>query len=376
VRVRWRDALPYYPLLPLGALIALVWANTAGESYFRVAQALAFPVDDIGVTFGLAWVAQEVLEGIEPGGTLPSRRQTWLAVALGIGGALAAAAAYALYVHLADEQVLVQGWPIVCGVDVFVGVAVARIIFRRGRTVRAVVILAVASDVLALLVISRRPLLAAANPAALGLIVLALAVSFVLRRCGVRTMWAYLVAAGPLAWLGCYWAGLHPALGLLPIVPFFPRSSRALDDFATDRHEHASLTHFESSFAYPLQAVAFLFGLVNGGVMWRGVDTGTWAVLAASVAGRPLGVLLTAAIAALCGFEPERYVPWRDLVVVAFISSVGSVFALFLSTTVFPEGPLLAEAKLGAIATLTGVVLAGGAAWALRVGRFATRSPA
>ena len=376
MRVRWRDALPYYPLLPLGALIALVWANTAGESYFRVAQALAFPVDDIGVTFGLAWVAQEVLEGIEPGGTLPSRRQTWLAVALGIGGAVAAAAAYALYVHLADEQVLVQGWPIVCGVDVFVGVAVARIIFRRGRTVRAVVILAVASDVLALLVISRRPLLAAANPAALGLIVLALAVSFVLRRCGVRTMWAYLVAAGPLAWLGCYWAGLHPALGLLPIVPFFPRSSRALDDFATDRHEHASLTHFESAFAYPLQAVAFLFGLVNGGVMWRGVDTGTWAVLAASVAGRPLGILLTAAFAAWCGFEPERYVPWRDLVVVAFIGSAGSVFALFLSTTVFPEGPLLAEVKLGAIASVTGVVLAGAAAWALGVGRFARSSQA
>ena len=31
--------------LPLGAAIALVWANTAGESYFRLAHTLAFPVN-------------------------------------------------------------------------------------------------------------------------------------------------------------------------------------------------------------------------------------------------------------------------------------------------------------------------------------------
>ena len=58
----WRSALPYYPLLPLGALIALVWANTAGDSYFRVAQTLAFPVNEVGVAFGLASLAQEVVD--------------------------------------------------------------------------------------------------------------------------------------------------------------------------------------------------------------------------------------------------------------------------------------------------------------------------
>ena len=50
----WRRALPYYPLLPLGALIAIVWASTASDTYFRIAQALAFPVNEIGVAFGLA----------------------------------------------------------------------------------------------------------------------------------------------------------------------------------------------------------------------------------------------------------------------------------------------------------------------------------
>src|SRR5262249_25693231 len=67
----------------------------------------------------------------------------------------------------------------------------------------------------------------------------------------------------------------------------------------------------------------------------------------------------------------ERYVRWRDLVVIACIVTVGSVFALFLSTAVFPDGPLLTQAKLGAIATLAGVPITAAAARALRVGRFA-----
>ncbi|HMF95636.1 MAG TPA: hypothetical protein VKE96_15145 [Vicinamibacterales bacterium] len=366
----WRDSFPYYPLLPLGALVGFAWANIAADSYFRVAQALAFPVNDIGVAFGLATLALEVLEATGPGGTMPSWRHTVLAAAMGVGGAVAAAAMYAMYVHAADEQVLAQGWPIVCGVDVFFGVAIARGIFRRGATVSLVVILALVSDVVALSAISRERIVASADPAAALLILGALVVSMLFRSFGVRSMWTYLLVAGPLSWLGFYWAGLHPALALLPLVPFFPRAGRPLGDFAAHRHDLASLTHFESALAYPLQAVALLFGLTNAGVLWRGFDTGTWAVLVACLVGRPLGILLAASAAALWGLRPNRYVRWSELTVAAFIGSVGAVFALFLSTTVFPDGPLLAETKLGAIATLAGVPLAYIAARALQVGRF------
>src|SRR5262249_41839911 len=160
---------------------------------------------------------------------------------------------------------------------------------------------------------------------------------------GVRSMWAYLLGAGPLAWLGCFWSGLHPALALLPVVPFFPRTPRPLDDLDARRHEHAGAAHFESVFAYPLQAVAFLFGLANGGVLLRGFGTGSWAVVPGSLAGRPLGMLLAAALAGLCGVVPTRSIRWSELVVISLIGSIGLVFALFLSTTVFPDGPLLIE---------------------------------
>jgi Na+:H+ antiporter, NhaA family len=362
--------LRYYPLLPLGALVGLVWANTAGDSYFRVAQALAFPINDVGVAFALASLAQEVLEGTGPGGTMPSWRHTLLAAAMGLGGAIAAAGTYAIYVHVTDEQVLAQGWPIVCGVDVFLGVAIARAIFRGGATVSLVVILALVGDVVALFAISRERLVTSADPAAVLLIVAALLAAVLLRDLGVRTMWAYLLVAGPLSWLGFYWAGLHPALALLPLVPFFPRAGRPLGDFAAHRHDLAALTHFESALGYPLQAVAFLFGLANAGVLWRGFDTGTWAVVVACLVGRPVGILLIAAGAALWGLRPNRHMRWPELIVAAFIGSIGAVFALFLSTTVFPDGPLLAEAKLGAVATVVGLPLAYFAARALQVGRF------
>jgi len=360
----WRDALPYYPLLPLGALAALVWANAAGDSYFRVAQALAFPVNEIGVAIGLASLAQEMREAVGPGHALRSWRSIWLPAAIAVGGTLGAAGAYAAYLQFTDEQILADGWRIACGVDVFVCVALARLIFRQRSPITVVVMFAVISDVIALVFVSHRPVAAGADATGIVFVLLAVGVSMVFRQLRARNIWVYLVAAGPMSWWGCYRAGLHPALALLPLVPFFPAGPRALDDLGDRRHDHARVTHFESAFAYPLQLIAFLFGLTNAGVLLRGADTGTWAVMAACLVGRPLGILLAA------GLLPKLALRWSELVVIALIGSVGLVFALFLSTSVFPDGPLLAETKLGAIATVIGIFPALAAARLLSVGRF------
>lgn len=57
-------------LLPIGILAALVWANTAGVSYFRFAHALRFIVNDIGMVFFVGLVTEEALEAVMPGGAL------------------------------------------------------------------------------------------------------------------------------------------------------------------------------------------------------------------------------------------------------------------------------------------------------------------
>jgi NhaA family Na+:H+ antiporter len=372
----WRIALEYFLLLPLGGLIAIIWANTGSDSYFRVAQALAFAVNDIGMAFGLAYVAQEVVEVTLPGGVLHPWRRAALPVIAGVGGTVGAIAVYVAYIGSTDEQILAQGWPIVCGVDVFLCLALARMVFGRSAAVSFLLLLAIASDVLGLAAISRQRLIAELHPAAGLLIIAAIGTSIALGRSGVRSIWPYLSLAGPLAWLGCHWAGVHPALSLLPIVPFFPRSPRSLDDLAGSSRAHRTAGHFESVLQYPVHGLAFLFGLVNTGVLLRGFGTGTWAVLAASLAGRPLGILAAVLLAVTAGLPLPRGAGWKDLIVIALVAAPGFAFGLFLATAVFPDGPLLMETKIGAIATIVAVPLALAAAGLLRVGLFIDRGHA
>jgi NhaA family Na+:H+ antiporter len=368
----WRFALEHYLVLPVGGVIAIVWANIYPVSYFQVAQALAFPVNSIGMAFVLAYLAQEVIEAALPGGALHPLRRTIVPVIAGIGGSLGAIAVYAAIIRAGDEEVLAQGWPIACAADILFCLAIARSIFRRSVAVTFLLLLAIASDVVGLTVISRQRLAADVHPAAAVLIVAAIGASVVLRQSGLRSVWPYLCLSGPLVWLGCYWAGLHPALALLPIVPFFPHSERDLDGIARpDRGGHRAASHFESVFEYPVQAVAFLFGLVNAGVLLRGFGTGTWAVLTASLAGRPVGILAAVGTAVAVGLPLPRHIGWRELIVMACAASPSLAFGLFFAAAVFPDGPLLIETRMGAISTAAGVLLAMAAARLLRVGRFA-----
>jgi NhaA family Na+:H+ antiporter len=332
----WRFALEHYVALPLGGVMAIVWANADPVSYFQVAQALAFAVNDVGMAFVLGYLAQEVIEAALPGGVLHPWRRTIVPVIAGIGGSLGAIAVYAAIIHAGDEEVLARGWPIASAVDILFCLAIARSIFRRSVAVTFLLLLAIASDVVGLTLISRPRLVADVHPAAAVLIVAAIGASVVLRRSGVRSFWPYLCLSGPLAWLGCYWAGLHPALALLPIVPFLPHSARDLDRIARpDRRVHSTASHFEAVFEYPVQGVAFLFGLVNAGVLLRGFGTGTWAVLTASLAGRPVGILAAVGIAVAAGLPLPRHIGWRELIVMALAASPSLAFGLFFAAAVF-----------------------------------------
>ncbi len=80
--------------------------------------------------------------------------------------------------------------------------------------------------------------------------------------------------------------GLHPALALVPIVPFLPHEPRRRDLVRRPPDDDA-VHHAEHEWNGVVQVVLFLFGLVNAGVILRGYDTGTWAVLTAALsAGR------------------------------------------------------------------------------------------
>ena len=62
-------------LLIAGAIAALLWANVAGASYTRFAEALRFVVNDLGMVFFFAIATKEVVEATAPGGALHSPRR-------------------------------------------------------------------------------------------------------------------------------------------------------------------------------------------------------------------------------------------------------------------------------------------------------------
>ena len=56
--------------MPLGAVIALVWVNTAPESYYAFTSAMSFAVNDVAMVLFFALMTKEVVEATAPGGVL------------------------------------------------------------------------------------------------------------------------------------------------------------------------------------------------------------------------------------------------------------------------------------------------------------------
>jgi Na+:H+ antiporter, NhaA family len=358
-------------LVPIGAVIALVWANTAGESYFRFAHALAFPVNEIGMALFLALVTQEAVEATMPGGALHSWRRWGTPIVAAAGGLAGAAFVYLSYVFWRDEQVLWQAWPIACAVDLIAAYYVLKLIGSRSSA-SFVLLLAIAADAFALAVMAAWPAMTPGHLAGAGLLVAGVASAAMMRRSGVQVFWPYFAVSGVLSWFGFLLAGVHPALALVPIVPFMPHASRGLDVFA-DPEDDSPVHHAEHQWNEIVQVAVFLFALVNAGVLLRAYDTGTWAVMAAALVGRPLGILAAVAIATTIGFHLPRGITWRHLVVIAVATSSGFTLALFFAAGLLPIGAVLQQVKIGALATASGAFAALGLAWILGVGRFHTR---
>ena len=359
-------------LLPLGAIIALVWANTAGESYFRFAHAAAFPVNEIGMAFFLALIAQELYEAMMPGGALVYWRDRSLPAIAALGGMLGALASYFLYVRLTHELMLAPAWPAVVAIDLAAGYYVLRMIYPRRSTVVSFVLLtAVLTDAMVIAYVTLQAPSFQINPAGVVMFALAMLTVAGLRRQRVTAFWPYWVTGGALSWLSFYWMGLHPALALVPIVPFLPHDARRGDVFA-DRLDHRSIHVSEHEWNGIAQVAVFLFGLVNAGVILKHIDTGSWAVVIAAVAGRPLGIMAAVYLAVLAGLRLPSSMRWIDVAVAALATTSGFTFALFLAAATLPVGAVAQQITLGALLTVFGALLTWLLARMAGAGRFAS----
>jgi NhaA family Na+:H+ antiporter len=371
-----RSTVDDFLLLPIGGLVALVWANLAPESYFTMAHPMTFWVNDVAMALFFALIAQEVLEEVMPGGALHGARRWLLPLAAGAGAFVAAALLYTAYVNWSHELALSNGWPVATAVDVAVVYVLLRILFKRHAAVSFALVAAIGIGIAGLVSVAWRQDLVHVQPEGLAMLAIALGLAVTMRILNVTSFWPVLLVCGPVAWWALYVTGINPALALVPLMPFVKHSPRPLVLFEDRPHtSHHSKTHFEHVFRYPVHAVLFLFGLVNAGVVLSGYGTGTWAILVAALVGKPLGLLLGTAAGIALGLHLPRGLHWRDLAVVAVSTTGGFAFALFFATAVYAAGPLLAELKLGVILSGIGVLLTFLLAWRLEVGRFHAPSP-
>lgn len=390
----WNYVSQYSLLLVAGALVALVWANLdphgyhalvhhvliddflIGEPYaeggaIRRTLTLHYLVNDVAMAFFFAIAGKEVWEALVlEQGSLRGRKALTPLIATA-GGMIGPISVYlGLAAALGIFETVSRGWAIPTATDIAFSYLVGRMVFGAGHpAIRFLLLLAIADDAAGLIILAVFYPTAELAPVWLLLSVAASAAVFLLfnwlpRRLDrgnqirpastwVRqklSFWPYLIA-GALSWYGFQEAGIHPALGLLPIIPAVPHADRAFGIFAeAEVYLKDLLNTIEHALKFPVEITLFFFGLMNAGVEFSAISAPTWLVLGGLVIGKPAGIFLFGWVAArplkLGLAEGMRL---ADLFVVGCVAAIGFTVALFVATVAFPAGPVQDAAKMGAL---------------------------
>jgi len=407
----WNFVTTYSILLIAGAVTALAWVNLDPASYhdfveFVLAEEFVighahevegaihrtltvhYLVNDVLMALFFAIAAKEVWEAIIlRNGALRGRRAATplFATAGGMLGPVVIYLGLAALLGSDTYDAVANGWAIPTATDIAFSYLVGRIVFGAGHpAVRFLLLLAIADDAAGLAILAVFYPSATLAPgwlllsggAALGVFVLfnwlprALdrgdqvrpRSTWVRRRLGV---WPY-AAAGVASWFGFQQAGLHPALGLLPVIPAIPHADRAFGIFAEAEHcLNDLLNDAQHLLKVPVQAVLFLFGLCNAGVEFSSIGTPTWLVLAALLVGKPAGITLFGWLAARpLGLGMPHGMRMADLPVTGCVAAIGFTVSLFIASVAFDGGQTLEgldvrdAAKMGALFSFAAALVA------------------
>ena len=409
----WRFMADYSLLLVIGAVLGLAWANldphgyhafidhplwhggpvgaleVAADGSVQRVLTLHYLINDVLMALFFAIAGKEVWEAVAlRGGALRGRKALTPLIATA-GGMIGPAAVYLLGAAVIGQfAALAHGWAIPTATDIAFSYLVGRIVFGAGHpAVMFLLLLAIADDAGGLLILAVFYPQGDLAPAWL-LVSLAAAVGvYLLANRLPRTMdarngdtrwctfvrdrlsfWPYVVA-GAVSWYAFQKAGIHPALGLLPVIPAIPHADIEFGPFAEEEEDLPDLLNrMEHGLKAPVEGVLFLFGLANAGVEFSAIGAATWLVMIGLVVGKPLGISLFGRFAArTLGLGLPAGMTERDLFVVGCVAAIGFTVALFVAGVAFPQGPVQDAAKMGALFSFFASLIAIGAGRVLRV---------
>jgi NhaA family Na+:H+ antiporter len=390
----WNFITSYSLLLLAGAAVALVWANIDPHSYHamvdypliqnffigaghaadgHISRTLTahFLVNDILMAFFFAMAGKEVWEAvILKNGELRGHKAMTPLIATA-GGMLGPVAVYlGLAAVLGVYETVSRGWAIPTATDIAFSYLVGRIVFGAGHpAIRFLLLLAIADDAAGLIILAIFYPTGELAPVWLLLSLGAALLVYLLANDLPRRLdrhnqmrpnsswmrqklsfWPYLVA-GCLSWYGFMRAGIHPALGLLPIVATIPHADRPYGIFAeAESYLKDLLNWMQHRLKYPVEIVLFLFGLFNAGVEFSAIGAPTWLVAAGLLIGKPLGIFIMGWVGARAlGFGLPEGMRMADLVVLGCVAAIGFTVALFVASVAFPGGAVQDAAKMGAL---------------------------
>ena len=394
----WNFIQEYSVLLIFGALSALIWANIHYDSYHHIVDfvildhspvghlhdghrtlTVHYLVNDVLMALFFAMAGKEVWEAVAlKDGSLRGKKAMTPLIATA-GGMIGPVAIYLVGAFLLGKfAILANGWAIPTATDIAFSYLVGRIIFgAKHPAVGFLLLLAIADDATGLIILAifypqgelSLEWLLLSFGAAVAVYVLfnllprkmdngdaARPVSSMVRsRFGV---WPYAIA-GMASWYGFQEAGIHPALGLLPVVVTLPHADHDFGIFGAEEvHQHDLLNDTEHSLKMPVEVILLLFGFANAGVVFSAIGDATWLVLAGLIVGKPVGVLLFGAVAAVMlrlGLpEGMRVI---DLLIIGFVAAIGFTVSLFISAVAFAPGEVQDAAKMGALFSFGAVFL-------------------
>jgi len=354
------------PLI-LGVITALVWANTAPQSYnifiksdLIMGHNLYFFVNDVFMAFFFGLAGAELVQGFMPGGPLNPVRKAINPLIASLGGVIGPIIFYLIFNSLFGTPDLLKGWGIPTATDIALAWLAARLIFGAAHSaVKFLLMLTIADDIIGLVIIAvfyPEPL-HPVQPIYLLLIPVAMGTAFILRKIGVQNYWVYLLTAGLLSWIGLYHAYLHPSLALFFIVPFLPHPNNYKKPLFK-RISRSTLERFKYQWDIIVDFGLFMFGLTNAGINFYLFHTVTWLVLFSLLVGKTIGISLFASIADIVGFPLPSGMKKKDLIMAGLIAAMGLTVALLISGAAFTDTYLQSAAKMGALLSVSAAPIA------------------